>query len=113
MRIDRNTKYGHNTDGCVIANNLLECLAREGHLNKYIAGHISKNDKGSSSNTDKGKKVIGTTPRSEIHYISGGFAGGGPNNSARKRSYRAMLSVEGSEFRPQAQHKEIPQITFK
>ncbi|MED6181608.1 hypothetical protein PIB30_020872 [Stylosanthes scabra] len=38
-------KYGHNTDDCVIANDLLERLAREGHLDLYVSGHISKNDK--------------------------------------------------------------------
>ncbi|MED6223394.1 hypothetical protein PIB30_073579 [Stylosanthes scabra] len=59
------------------------------------------------------QKVIGTIPRGEIRYISGGFAGGSPSNSAWKRSYRDMLSVEGANFRPQAQQKEIPQITFE
>ncbi|MED6153057.1 hypothetical protein PIB30_097891, partial [Stylosanthes scabra] len=49
-------KHGHNSEDCVIANDLLERLARQGHLDKYIDGHIFKANKGSSSNTDKGKK---------------------------------------------------------
>ncbi|XP_016185769.1 uncharacterized protein LOC107627451 [Arachis ipaensis] len=31
-------KYGHTTDECVIVKDLLERLAREGHLDKYISG---------------------------------------------------------------------------
>ncbi|MED6198129.1 hypothetical protein PIB30_063048 [Stylosanthes scabra] len=31
-------KHGHNTSDCVIANDLLEKLARQGHLDKYISG---------------------------------------------------------------------------
>ncbi|XP_072076564.1 uncharacterized protein [Arachis hypogaea] len=38
------------------------------------------------------------TPASKgvINYISGGFAGGGATNTATKRSYRAMMTMEGS-----------------
>ncbi|XP_016191750.1 uncharacterized protein LOC107632597 [Arachis ipaensis] len=35
-------KHGHNTDNCVVAKDLLERLARQGHLDKYIGGHIQK-----------------------------------------------------------------------
>ncbi|MED6130949.1 hypothetical protein PIB30_005604 [Stylosanthes scabra] len=31
----------------------------------------------------------------------------------RKRFYRTMLNVEGVDFNPQTQQKEIPQITFE
>ncbi|MED6224235.1 hypothetical protein PIB30_081985, partial [Stylosanthes scabra] len=101
-------KNGHNTVDCVIANDLLERLAQQGHLDKYIDGHIFKANKVSLSNTNKGKKVTGETPRGEINHISGGFAGGGHTNSTRERFYRAMLSVEGVEFRSPTQHNEIP-----
>ncbi|XP_016195199.1 uncharacterized protein LOC107636189 [Arachis ipaensis] len=33
-------KHGHTTDDCVIAKDLLERLARQGHLDKYIGDHI-------------------------------------------------------------------------
>ncbi|XP_015935577.1 uncharacterized protein LOC107461571 [Arachis duranensis] len=33
-------KLGHNTNECVVAKDLLEHLARQGHLDKYIGGHI-------------------------------------------------------------------------
>nr|XP_025661371.1 uncharacterized protein LOC112756985 [Arachis hypogaea] len=35
-------KHGHNTDDCVVSKDLLERLARQGHLDKYIGGHIQK-----------------------------------------------------------------------
>ncbi|XP_025704106.1 uncharacterized protein [Arachis hypogaea] len=35
-------KFGHTTDECVIAKDLLERLARQGHLDKFIAGHMQK-----------------------------------------------------------------------
>ncbi|XP_016178130.1 uncharacterized protein LOC107620492 [Arachis ipaensis] len=35
-------KHGHTTDDCVIAKDLLERLARQGHLDKYIGGHIQR-----------------------------------------------------------------------
>nr|XP_025692878.1 uncharacterized protein LOC112795142 [Arachis hypogaea] len=35
-------KHGHNTDDCVVAKDLLERLARQGHLDKHKGGHIQK-----------------------------------------------------------------------
>ncbi|XP_020997281.1 uncharacterized protein LOC110280546 [Arachis duranensis] len=35
-------KHSHNTDDCVVAKDLLERLARQGHLDKHIGGHIQK-----------------------------------------------------------------------
>ncbi|XP_025628439.1 uncharacterized protein [Arachis hypogaea] len=35
-------KHGHTTDDCVVAKDLLERLAQQGHLDKYIGGHIQK-----------------------------------------------------------------------
>ncbi|MED6162835.1 hypothetical protein PIB30_074233 [Stylosanthes scabra] len=61
-------KHGQNTEDCVIANDLLEHLAPQGHLDKYIDGHIFKTNKGSPSNIDKAKKEIRATPRGEITF---------------------------------------------
>ncbi|XP_072054212.1 uncharacterized protein [Arachis hypogaea] len=36
------------------------------------------------------------TSKGVINYISGGFAGGGLTNTARKKSYRTMMTMEGS-----------------
>ncbi|XP_057756473.1 uncharacterized protein LOC130975747 [Arachis stenosperma] len=35
-------KHGHTTDECIIAKDLLERLARQGHLDKYITGHMQR-----------------------------------------------------------------------
>ncbi|MED6171835.1 hypothetical protein PIB30_044476 [Stylosanthes scabra] len=108
-------KHGHNTKDCVIVNELLERLARHGHLDKYIDGHIHKNPAGNSSNNNsKGKQAVDGTPktRGTINYISGGFAGGGDTNLARKRSYRAMLAVGRADLSSRGE-LDVPEITFK
>nr|XP_025661188.1 uncharacterized protein LOC112756783 [Arachis hypogaea] len=76
-------KHGHNTDDCVIAKDLLERLARQDHLDKYISGHMQR-----------------------------GFAGGEATNSARKRSYRAILSINTDQSQQQPLPTS-PQITFQ
>ncbi|XP_015940107.1 uncharacterized protein LOC107465645 [Arachis duranensis] len=95
-------KYGHNTDDCVVAKDLLERLARQGHLDKYIGGHIQKRGPSSTTNDvseqHRGKEKASSSqyerPRGIINCISGGYASGGYSNSARKRSFRAICSVE-------------------
>ncbi|XP_016192739.1 uncharacterized protein LOC107633647 [Arachis ipaensis] len=46
--------------------------------------------------------------RGIINCISGGYAGGGETSSARKRSYRAMLAIEGTTKHSTTE----PEITF-
>ncbi|XP_025662045.1 uncharacterized protein [Arachis hypogaea] len=96
-------KYGHTTDECVIAKDLLERLARQGLLNKYIEGRKHKGDnkdreerRQAPGNKEDNNWPNNNPPKSIINCISGGFAGGGETNSARKRSYRAMLAIEGT-----------------
>ncbi|XP_072076510.1 uncharacterized protein [Arachis hypogaea] len=94
-------KYGHTTDECIIAKDLLERLARQGLLDKYIEGRKHKeNDKEERQQTsgakDTNKWPNNTPPKGIINTISGGFAGGGETTSARKRNYRAMLAIEGT-----------------
>ncbi|XP_072054226.1 uncharacterized protein [Arachis hypogaea] len=98
-------KFGHTTDECVIAKDLLERLAKQGHLDKYISGQIKQTQ--TQTNTDHQsegdhhatEKTRPQPPRTRgiINCISGGFAGGGNTNSAQKRSYRAMLAVQRTE----------------
>ncbi|XP_020970088.1 uncharacterized protein LOC110268343 [Arachis ipaensis] len=96
-------KYGHTTDECVIAKDLLERLARQGLLDKYIEGRKHKDgdrDKEERQQTSRNKEANkwtnNTPPKGVINCISGGFAGGGETTSARKRSYRAMLAIEAT-----------------
>ncbi|XP_072076554.1 uncharacterized protein [Arachis hypogaea] len=95
-------KFGHTTDDCIVAKDLLERLARQGLLDKYIEGQKARRTNSDRNEhkqavTDKNKKDQTTPdpPRGIISHISGGYAGGGETNSARKRSYRAMLAIEG------------------
>ncbi|XP_057733798.1 uncharacterized protein LOC130948966 [Arachis stenosperma] len=91
--VDRNKhcafhqKFGHTTDDCIVAKDLLERLARQGLLDKYVEN----------------------PPRGIINHISGGYAGGGETSSARKRSYRAMLAIEEAL---QPKREEGPDITI-
>ncbi|XP_057744562.1 uncharacterized protein LOC130962356 [Arachis stenosperma] len=93
-------KYGHTTDKCVIAKDLLERLARQGLLDKYIEGRKhrenNKEDQQTSASKETNKWPNNNPPKGIINCISGGFAGGGETSSARKRSYRAMLAIEGT-----------------
>ncbi|XP_015947848.1 uncharacterized protein LOC107472835 [Arachis duranensis] len=96
-------KFGHTTDNCIVAKDLLERLARQGILDKYVEGRKvrganSDRDEHKQTSTDKNEKEQTTPdpPRGIISHISGGDAGGGETNSARKRSYRAMLAIEGT-----------------
>ncbi|XP_025611987.1 uncharacterized protein [Arachis hypogaea] len=82
-------KYGHTTDECVIAKDLLERLARQGLLDKYIEGRKHKDnsrDRNDYRQTSKSKEdnkwPHNTPPKAIINCISGGFAGGGETTSA-------------------------------
>ncbi|XP_072087916.1 uncharacterized protein [Arachis hypogaea] len=110
-------KYGHTTDECVIAKDLLERLARQGHLDKFIAGHMQKNvtsasDPSAATPSSKEKDKAPAQPRRIINCISGGYAGGGNTSSARKRTYRAMLAVTDAAKVPQ-QNQHFPEMTFR
>ncbi|XP_057746201.1 uncharacterized protein LOC130965458 [Arachis stenosperma] len=61
-------KHGHTTDECVIAKDLLERLARQGHLDKFIAGRMQKtvtsaSDPSTASPSSKEKDKAPTQPR--------------------------------------------------
>ncbi|XP_016164964.1 uncharacterized protein LOC107607530 [Arachis ipaensis] len=94
-------KYGHTTDECVIAKDLLERLARQGLLDKYIEGRKHREGgreerQQTSESKENNKWPNNTPPKVVINTISGGFAGGRETTSARKRSYHTMLAIEGT-----------------
>ncbi|XP_016168774.1 uncharacterized protein LOC107611351 [Arachis ipaensis] len=109
-------KFGHTTDDCIVAKDLLERLARQGLLDKYVesqkARRASSDREGNKQTaTDKNKKeqTIPDPPRGIISHISGGYAGGCETSSAKKRSYRAMLAIEGTL---QPKKEEDPDVTI-
>ncbi|XP_025640864.1 uncharacterized protein [Arachis hypogaea] len=95
-------KFGHTTDDCIVAKDLLERLARQGLLDKYIetrkgrGGNSDRAEHKQATADDKKERTTPDPPRGVINHISGGFAGGGETSSARKRSYRAMMAIEGT-----------------
>nr|XP_025611805.1 uncharacterized protein LOC112705167 [Arachis hypogaea] len=114
-------KHGHNTDNCVIAKDLLERLARQGHLDKYISGHMQRRaptsgDQSSVTQHGRDRDRLNNShpelPTRTINCISGGFVGGGATSSARKRSYRAILSINADQSQQQPLPTS-PQITFQ
>ncbi|XP_072087170.1 uncharacterized protein [Arachis hypogaea] len=114
-------KHGHNTDDCVIAKDLLKRLARQGHLDKYISGHMQRQAPPSgdlSSVTQHGRdrdrpnNSHPEVPTRTINCISRSFAGGGATNLARKRSYRAILSINANQIQQQPLPTS-PHITFQ
>ncbi|XP_072077721.1 uncharacterized protein [Arachis hypogaea] len=109
-------KFGHTTDDCIVAKDLLERLARQGLLDKYVESQkarrvSSDREENKRAMTDKNKKEQTTSdpPRGIINHISGGYVGGGETSSARKRSYRAMLAIEGTL---QPKKNEDPDVTI-
>ncbi|XP_025611540.1 uncharacterized protein [Arachis hypogaea] len=109
-------KYVHTTDECVIVKDLLERLARQGHLDRYIAGHMQKRNVTSTDashvgSSSRDKEKAPAQPMGIINCISGGYAGGGQTSSARKRTYRAMLALGDTTNNPQPTH-EMPEMTF-
>ncbi|XP_025680798.1 uncharacterized protein [Arachis hypogaea] len=114
-------KYGHTIDDCVIAKDVLEKLARQGLLDKYIdirgrrrnTEDLGQHSKTTDNSRDKGKKVDTdiNLPRRIINCISGGFAAGGCTNLVRKRSYRAMMTMTDSTL-PEYTNKDKPEISF-
>ncbi|XP_072088241.1 uncharacterized protein [Arachis hypogaea] len=85
-------KFGHTTDECIVAKDLLERLARQGLLDKYVSTRKQREERES-----RHKQVETPPSKGIINYISRGFAGGGSTTSARKRSYRAMMAMEESQ----------------
>ncbi|XP_015949800.2 uncharacterized protein LOC107474674 [Arachis duranensis] len=96
-------KFGHITDDCIVAKDLLERLARQGLLDKYVESRKGRREnsdreenKQAMADNNKKEQTTPDRPRGVISHISGGFASGGETSSARKRSYRTMLAIEGT-----------------
>ncbi|GAU50806.1 hypothetical protein TSUD_410820 [Trifolium subterraneum] len=106
---------GHDTERCFRLRDLIEDLIRSGHLRKFledaakgkvaIPKQIPNQQKGEGDSRNKGEKH-----RVAVNTISGGFAGGGESNSARKRYVRRsrfeVCSVGSSTF------PHTPDISF-
>ncbi|XP_016192976.1 uncharacterized protein LOC107633897 [Arachis ipaensis] len=111
-------KFGHTTDECIIAKDLLERLARQGHLDKYISkarptseGHNDRRQERTPNTPDK-LRTQPPPPRGVINCISGEFASGGQTNSTRKRRIREMLTMQQTN-EATAHKPRTPNISFE
>ncbi|XP_016192717.1 uncharacterized protein LOC107633626 [Arachis ipaensis] len=112
-------KFGYTTDKCVVAKDLLERLARQGHLDKYISNKTratsddpsDRHQERALHTSDKAKTQPPPT-RGIINCISGGFASRGETSSARKRRYRDMLTLQRTADVLTSKPR-IPNISFK
>nr|XP_025692782.1 uncharacterized protein LOC112795043 [Arachis hypogaea] len=59
-------KHDHTTDECVVAKDLLERLARQGHLDKYIGGHIQRRAPSSTGNTSSEQQNRGKEKKMKL-----------------------------------------------
>ncbi|XP_025661223.1 uncharacterized protein [Arachis hypogaea] len=76
-------KFGHTTDDCIVAKDLLERLACQGLLDKYIESRKGRRgnsdrveNKQAMADDNKKERTTPDLPRGVISHISGGFAGG-------------------------------------
>ncbi|XP_016192677.1 uncharacterized protein LOC107633580 [Arachis ipaensis] len=110
-------KFGHTTDECVVANDLLERLARQGLLDKYVGSRSQKDPsppeeaEHQKASIEKNQWQNNQPPKKIINYISGEFACGEETSSARKRSYRTMLTLQ-EETPSEVPRSRAPDITF-
>ncbi|XP_052724090.1 uncharacterized protein LOC128193934 [Vigna angularis] len=115
---------GHTTEDCITLKDKLESLIQAGHLRGYVQGKrpspigcFGRPSKRSNhfKRDDRQKKDRRSRSRSReqplrgvINTISGGFAGGGPSTSTRKRHLRSLHSVNPVEM----VRRSMPSITF-
>ncbi|XP_052114335.1 uncharacterized protein LOC127745561 [Arachis duranensis] len=96
--------YGHSTNDCYDLKNVIERLAREGRLDRYLMERSDNHGKRKRDDEDK-RDPPPQTPERHKHMISGGFAGGGLTKSSRKRHLKRVYQV-GNES------TDLPTISF-
>ncbi|XP_020239774.1 uncharacterized protein LOC109818656 [Cajanus cajan] len=121
--------YDHTTEECRTLKDLIEELVQSGNLKQYVQrtqphiggyqgpgrrhrrgrGSNFQADQPSSSRQNVSIKTEQAPLRGVINTIIGGFAGGGPSSSARKRQLRSIHNINISVISPL---RNIPPITF-
>ena len=90
--------YGHRTDNCIQLKREIEYLIRCGYLRRFISPESQAKDQAQNQTPTQQPPPRQTTTQhqqslGEIQVISGGFAGGGESNSARKAHLRSIRSA--------------------
>ncbi|XP_025703531.1 uncharacterized protein [Arachis hypogaea] len=96
--------YGHSTNDCYDLKNVIEKLAREGQLDRFLMERSDHHDKRKRDGEDQRDPPPQTLER-HIHMISGGFGGGGLTKSSRKRHLKEVYQVGGEA-------PDLPTISF-
>ncbi len=99
--------YGHSTNDCHDLKNVIEKLAREGKLDRYIAEKGEETRKRRRGDNEDRAEQTPRTPERHVHMINGGFAGGGTSRSSRKRHLKDVYHVREDSPLP-----ELPTISF-
>ncbi|XP_057747722.1 uncharacterized protein LOC130966920 [Arachis stenosperma] len=99
--------YGHSTNECFDLENVIEKLAREGLLDRFLANKVEEPRK--RRRDEKVGRVEHPPHTSErhIHMINGRFAGGGISKLSRKRPLKEVYHVGEGDRSP-----DLPTITF-
>ena len=111
--------YGHRTDDCIQLKREIEYLIRRGYLRRFISPESQPQNQAQNqalAQQPPPPQQMTTQhqqPLGEIHVISGGFAGGGESNSARKAHLRSIRSVEIEEIQAVSKQPRLDtSITF-
>ncbi|XP_014503276.1 uncharacterized protein LOC106763624 [Vigna radiata var. radiata] len=108
---------GHTTEDCTTLKDKLENLIQAGHLQKFVqcyqtrAPNVTNYKRDRRSRQDRSRSRSRSrerVTRGVINTISGGFAGGGPSVSARKRHLRGLHHVNQAGV----DRKSMPVISF-
>ncbi|XP_014522974.1 uncharacterized protein LOC106779390 [Vigna radiata var. radiata] len=108
---------GHTTEDCNTLKDKLENLIQVGHLQKFVQRRQTCTPNVTTHQSDKRSRRDQSRSRSRsrervtigiINTISGGFAGGGPSVSARKRHLRNLHHVNQTGV----DRKSMPVISF-
>jgi len=81
--------FGHHINNCLALGYQLDELVKNGFLKDYLAGSATT----TALTVPKGDQAHEMPIHGEVHTISGGFSGGGPTASQRKRYVRSVNSV--------------------
>jgi len=83
--------FGHHINNCLALGHQLDGLVKNGFLKDYLAGSATVATLAVPEEDQAHEMPI----HGEVHTISGGFSGGGPTASQRKRYVRSVNSVVG------------------
>ena len=86
--------FGHHINNCLALGYQLDELVKNGFLKDYLAGSTAT----TTTTTPEEGQAHEIPTHGEVHTISGGFFGGGPTASQRKKYVRSVSSESDLVF---------------